>query len=176
VAIGTACSLIGESSICSSAIVLERGCSGPGGFARMIGEDHLMQVRLAAILEASYLSDAGREQLRISRLQLSSIGSQLDRSPEPAFTDSRPGHPMSAHTDVLHGAKLDAGSVNNLHAGLDLVEQPDVRCAERLVHIRTSLRGPPPSPHRGESLYHVMESRTKRVDSFSQPPIPRRRD
>ena len=46
-----------------------------------------------AILEVSYLDSAGREQLRISRLELSAIGSQIDRSQEPSFTDSRPGQP-----------------------------------------------------------------------------------
>jgi signal transduction histidine kinase len=41
------------------------------------------------ILEVSYLDAAGREQLRISRLELSVIGGQADRSGDPAFLGTR---------------------------------------------------------------------------------------
>jgi len=41
------------------------------------------------ILEASYLDPAGHEQVRVSRLALTEVGTQRDRSQEPAFWETR---------------------------------------------------------------------------------------
>ena len=54
--------------------------------------DFLRLLRQApAITDVSYLDSAGREQVRISRLDLNVIGSQTDQSPEQAFISSRQG-------------------------------------------------------------------------------------
>ena len=47
-----------------------------------------MQVLVPAITELAQLDRAGREQLKVSRIGLNSIASNLDRSAEPAFTEA----------------------------------------------------------------------------------------
>jgi signal transduction histidine kinase len=54
--------------------------------------DYLRLFRQApSITEISYLDAAGREQLRVSRLAMDVIGSQVDYSKEPRFVESRSG-------------------------------------------------------------------------------------
>jgi signal transduction histidine kinase len=54
--------------------------------------DYLRLFRQApSITEISYLDAAGREQLRVSRLAMDVIGSQLDYSKEPRFVEARSG-------------------------------------------------------------------------------------
>jgi len=51
-------------------------------------EYNRMQVLVPAITELAQLDRAGREQLKVSRIGLNSIASNLDRSTEPAFTEA----------------------------------------------------------------------------------------
>jgi signal transduction histidine kinase/HAMP domain-containing protein len=50
-----------------------------------------LQRQVPAITEVSYIDPHGREQLRISRLAMDVIGSNLDLSAEPRFTETRKG-------------------------------------------------------------------------------------
>ena len=50
-----------------------------------------LQRQAPPINEVAYLDAQGREQLRISRLAMDVIGSGLDRSAEPRFTETRTG-------------------------------------------------------------------------------------
>jgi signal transduction histidine kinase len=45
------------------------------------------------ITEVSYIDAAGREQLRVSRLAMEAVGSRIDLSRDPRFTQARPGRP-----------------------------------------------------------------------------------
>ena len=50
-----------------------------------------LQRQVPAITEVSYIDASGREQLRISRLAMDVIGSNVDLSAEPRFTETRRG-------------------------------------------------------------------------------------
>ena len=48
---------------------------------------------MPAITDLRHLDRAGREQLRVSRLGMDSVGGGEDLSHEPLFTEPRPGRP-----------------------------------------------------------------------------------
>src|SRR5262245_35242675 len=55
--------------------------------------DYLRLLRqVPAITELSYLDPAGKEQLRVGRVDIDSVGSQSDYSRDPRFTVPRSGH------------------------------------------------------------------------------------
>ena len=47
--------------------------------------------QVPAVTEISLLDNAGREQLKVSRLAMDVVGSQADFSKDPQFTEARPG-------------------------------------------------------------------------------------
>ncbi|MGH2404091.1 MAG: GAF domain-containing protein, partial [bacterium] len=51
-----------------------------------------LQRRVPAITELSQLDEAGREQLRVSRVEVDVVGSQADLSRDPKFTKARTGN------------------------------------------------------------------------------------
>ncbi len=85
--------------------------------------DALRLLRQApAITELSALDEAGREQLRVSRMELDVVGGGLDRSNEPVFTETRARKifygPVYLHRDsepymtlALSGQRGDAGVI-----------------------------------------------------------------
>ena len=48
-----------------------------------------LQRQVPAITEVSYIDASGREQLRVSRLAMDSIGSQIDMSADPRFVEAK---------------------------------------------------------------------------------------
>lgn len=57
--------------------------------------------QVPAITQASWVDARGREQVRVSRLDLDRIGAGIDRSEDPAFRGARPGHTWFGPVDFL---------------------------------------------------------------------------